>query len=74
MNSERMGSPRERVYEAPTSRAHVFTWGAPRSARFAFGDAQGDIMAARVVRDPAGGVESLPDGAAHEGGGTCAAA
>ena len=24
-------------------------------------------MAARVVRDPAGGIESLPDGAVHEG-------
>jgi len=27
-------------------------------------------MAARVVRDPAGGSESLPDGAFHEGRGT----
>ena len=27
-------------------------------------------MAARVVRDPAGGSESLPDGAVHEGRGT----
>ena len=32
-----------------TGRAHVFAWGTPRSARFAFGDAQGDVMAARVV-------------------------
>ena len=27
-------------------------------------------MAARVVRNPAGGSESLPDGAVHEGRGT----
>ena len=27
-------------------------------------------MAARVVRDPAGGVKTLPDGAVHEGRGT----
>ena len=27
-------------------------------------------MAARVVRDPAGGSESLPDGSVHEGRGT----
>ena len=27
-------------------------------------------MAARVVRDPAGGMKSLPDGAVHEGRGT----
>ena len=27
-------------------------------------------MAARVVRDPAGGIKSLPDGAVHEGRGT----
>ena len=30
----------------------------------------GDVMAARVVRDPAGGSESLPDGSVHEGRGT----
>ena len=28
-------------------------------------------MAARVVRNPAGGIETLPDGAVHEGRGTC---
>ena len=27
----------------------------------------GDVMAARVVRDPAGGSKSLPDGSVHEG-------
>ena len=32
-----------------TGRAHVLACGTPRSARFAFGDAQGDVMAARVV-------------------------
>ena len=47
-NLDRMGSPRERVCKAPTSRAHVFVWGTPRSARFAF-NAQSDVMAARVV-------------------------
>ena len=49
MNSEWMGSPGECVCEAPTSRAHVLACGTPRSARFVFGDAQGDVMAARVV-------------------------
>ena len=27
----------------------------------------GDVMAARVVRGPAGGSNSLPDGSVHEG-------
>ena len=35
-----------------------------------FCDAEGDVMAARVVRDLAGGSKSLPDGAVHEGRGT----
>ena len=35
-----------------------------------FCGAQGDVMAARVGRDPAGGVKSLPDGAVHKGRGT----
>ena len=56
-----------------TGRAHLFVWGTPRSARFAFGDAQGDVMAARVVGIRQEG-ESLPDGAVHEGRGTRAAA
>ena len=73
-DSDWMGSPRKRVCEAPTSRAHVLTCGTPRSARIAFGDAQGDVMAARVVRNPAGGSNSLPDGSVHEGRGTRAAA
>ena len=68
MNSEWMGSPRERVCEAPTSRAHMFVWGTPRTARFAF-NAQGDVMAARVVGIRQEG-ESLLDGAVHEGRGT----
>ena len=32
----------------------------PSECEVCFWDAQGDVMAARVVRDPAGGVESLP--------------
>ena len=32
-----------------TGRAHVLAWLTPWTARFAFGDAQGDVMAARVV-------------------------
>ena len=39
----------------------------PSDCEVCFCDAQGDVMAARVVRDPAGGSESLPDGAVHEG-------
>ena len=54
-------------------RAHVLAWGTPRSARFAFGNAQGDVMAACVVGIRQEG-ESLPDGAVHEGRGTRAAA
>ena len=42
-------------------RAHVLAWGAPQNARFAF-NAQGDVMAARVVGIRQEG-ESLPDGA-----------
>ena len=54
-----------------TGRAHVFAWRTPRIARFFFFyNAQGDIMAARVVRDPAGGSVTLPDGAVHKGRGT----
>ena len=65
MDSERMGSPGGRVCEAlcglrsvfcsqgarrrlRKGRAHVFAWGTPRNTRFAL-DAQGDVMAARVV-------------------------
>ena len=52
-----------------TGRAHVFAWGTPLSARFAFGNAQGEVMAARVVGIRQEG-ESLPDGAVQEGRGT----
>ena len=38
----------------------------PSDCEVCFFNAQGDVMAARVVRDPAGGSESLPDGAVHE--------
>ena len=65
MDLDRMGSPRERVCKAPTSRAHVFAWGTPRSARFAL-NAQGDVMAARVVGIRQEGIKSLLDGAVQE--------
>ena len=68
MDLDRMGSPRERVCKAPTSRAHVFAWGTPRNARFAL-NAQGDVMAARVVGIRQEGIKSLPDGAVQEGQG-----
>ena len=42
----------------------------PSDCEVCFCDAQGDVMAARVGRNPAGGVKSLPDGAVHEGRGT----
>ena len=42
----------------------------PSDCEACFCDAQGDVMAARVGRNPAGGSESLPDGAVHEGRGT----
>ena len=48
----------------------MLAWRTPRTARFVFFNAQGDVMAARVVRDPAGGSKSLPDGAVHKGRGT----
>ena len=84
-----MGSLRERVCETlrglrsvfcsqsarrrlRTGRAHVLAWGTPRSARFAL-NAQGDVMAARVVGIRQEG-ESLSDGAVQEGRGTRAAA
>ena len=47
----------------------MLAWRIPRIARFFFLCA-GDVMAARVVRDPAGGSESLPDGSVHVGRGT----
>ena len=39
----------------------------PSECEVCFWNAQGDVMAARVVRDPAGGSKTLPDGAVHEG-------
>ena len=72
-DSDWTGSPRECVCEAPTSRAHMLACGTPRNARFAFGDAQCDVMAARVVGIRQEG-ETLPDGAVQEGRGTRAAA
>ena len=83
MDSEQMGSPGGHVCEAlcglrsvlclqsarrrsRTGRAHVFAWGTPRSARFAL-NAQGDVMAARVVGILQEGIESLPDGTVQRG-------
>ena len=77
-----MGSPGGRVCEAlhglrsvfcsqsarrrlRTGRAHVLAWGTPRNARFAL-DAQGDVMAARVVGIRLEGIESLPDGTVQD--------
>ena len=47
--------------------------GNPSECEVCFWDAQGDVMAARVVGIRQEG-ESLPDGAVHEGRGTRAAA
>ena len=49
-------------------KAHVLMWGTPRTARLAL-DAQGDVMAARVVGIRQEGIGSLPDGAVQEGRG-----
>ena len=61
-----------RVHGAGYGRTeHMCSCGEPLGLRgFFFFNAQGDVMAARVVRDPAGGIKSLPDGAVHEGRGT----
>ena len=63
----------ERTAQVTDGQSTCVRVGAHRSARFAFGDAQGDVMAARVVGIRQEG-ESLPDGAVHEGRGTRAAA
>ena len=85
MDSEWMGSPGGCVCEAPcglrsvfcsqsvrrrsrTGRAHVLAWGTPRNAGLAW-DAQGDVMAARMVGIRQEGIKSLPDGAVQEGRG-----
>ena len=82
-NLERMGSPGGRVCEAlcglcsafclqgtqrrlRTGRAHVLAWGTPRNAGLAW-DAQGDVMAARMIGIRQEGIKSLPDGAVQEG-------
>ena len=57
-----------------TGRARVLAWRIPRIARFVFFLCAGDVMAARVVRDPVGGSKALPDGSVHKGRGTRAAA
>ena len=61
-----------RVHGAGYGRAeHMCSRGEPLGLRgLFFLNAQGDVMAARVVRDPAGGSVTLPDGAVHEGRGT----
>ena len=46
----------------------------PSDCEVCFCDVQGDVMAARVVGIRQKGIKSLPDGAVHEGRGTCAAA
>ena len=49
---------------------HMCSRGEPLGLRGLFLRCAGDVMAARVVRDPGGGSEALPDGAVHEGRGT----
>ena len=44
--------------------------GEPLGLRGLFFYCTGDVMAARVVRGPAGGSNSLPDGSVHVGRGT----
>ena len=83
MNLDRMGSPGERVCKPPcglrrafcsqsarrrsrTGRAHVFACGTPQNARFAL-NAQGDVMAARMVGIRQEGIKSLPDGTVRKG-------
>ena len=63
----------ERTVQVTDGQSTCARVGTPRSARFAFGNAQGDVMAARVVGIRQEG-ETLPDGAVHEGRGTLAAA
>ena len=46
----------------------MLAWGTPRSARLAL-NAQGDVMAARVVGIRQVGIKSLPDGTVQEGQG-----
>ena len=86
MDSERTGYPGGRVCESLrglrsvfcsqsarrrlwTGRAHVLAWGTPRSGRFAF-DAQGDVMAARVVGIQQEGVNPCRMVPSREGRGT----
>ena len=57
------GSPCARV-ENPSDREVFFFFNARVTS----------WLPARVVRDPAGGSNSLPDGSVHVGRGTCAAA
>ena len=61
-----------RVHGAGYGRAeHMCSRGEPLGQRgFFFFKCAGDVMAARVVRNPAGGSESLPDGSVQEGRGT----
>ena len=83
VNLDRTGSPGERVCIAPcglrrafcsqsarsglrTGRAHVLAWGTPLNERLAW-DAQGVVVAARMVGIRQEGNESLPDGTVREG-------
>ena len=60
-----------RVHGAGYGRAeHMCSCGEPLGLRGLFLQCAGDVMAARVGRNPAGGSESLPDGAVHEERGT----
>ena len=57
-----------RVHGAGYGRAeHMCSRGEPLGLRGLFLRCAGDVMATRVGRNPAGGIETLPDGAVHEG-------
>ena len=59
-----------RAHEAGYGRAeHMFSHGEPLEMRGLLWDAQGDIMATRMVGIRQEGIKSLPDGAVQEGRG-----
>ena len=66
-NLDRMGSPRKRVCKLRRAE-HMCSRGEPLEMRGLLWDAQGDVMAARVVGIRQEG-ESLPDGTVQEGRG-----
>ena len=64
-----------RAHDASHGRAeHMCSHGEPLEMRGLLWDAQGDVMAARVVGIRQEGIKSLPDGAVQEGRGARTAA